>query len=181
MTTLTGARLRLRPIGRADLAASITWRNDADTRALVMGYPFPVTEDMEAAWYDRMLADQGGKRASFGIADLESGALIGFIHLMDIDWVCRSCELGIVIGDKARRGQNFGQEAAQLAVDYAFSGLNLCRIGARVLASNERAITMFRALGFQQEGCLREAAFADGAKINVVMLGLLAGDHDGRS
>jgi RimJ/RimL family protein N-acetyltransferase len=178
MTLLIGARCRLRPVKRADLTASIAWRNDAETRSLVMGYPFPVTEDMEAAWYDRMLADQGGKRVSFGVADPESDAVFGFVHLMDIDWICRSCELGIVIGDTAKRGQNFGHEAAQLAIDYAFSGLNLSRIGARVLASNERALSMFRSLRFQEEGRLRDAAFAGGTKVNVVLLGLLAAEQE---
>jgi diamine N-acetyltransferase len=179
MTVLNGTVCRLRPIHRRDLEASIGWRNDPETRSLVMGYPFPVTEVMETAWYDRALADQAGKRASFAVSDLQTEAAIGFVHLMDIDWVCRSCELGIVIGDRARRGQNFGSEATRLVVDYAFSGLNLARIGVRVAAPNKGAYTLFRKIGFRDEGNLRNAAFVNGRAADVILMGLLAGEQTG--
>ena len=71
---------------------SLAWRNDPATRDAVLGYRFPVTEKMEEGWYDRILADQGGKRVSLAIEDLADSAHVGFVHLSDIDWPCRSAQ-----------------------------------------------------------------------------------------
>jgi RimJ/RimL family protein N-acetyltransferase len=167
---------RLRPINRADLTASIQWRNDPETRDMVMGYAFPVTVDMEQAWYDRALADQGQRRASYAIANGQTDVAAGFIHLTDINWIWRSCELGVVIGESELRGQQIGREAVRQAVRIAFDTLNLTRITVRVLGINERALKMFCAIGFREEGRLRQAANVNGFATDIVILGLLSVD-----
>jgi hypothetical protein len=65
MTLIAGQLCRLRPVRRSDAAVSIGWRNNPEIRNAVMGYCFPVTETMEDQWYDRILADQSGRRATF--------------------------------------------------------------------------------------------------------------------
>ena len=90
MIEMLGTRCRLRPITRADLAQSIIWRNDTATRQSVLGYPFPVTEEMEAAWYEQLGSEQGTTRASFAIEDSSDAVLAGFVHLTEIDWIVRS-------------------------------------------------------------------------------------------
>ena len=176
MNGLAGTRCSLRPITRADLAQSVGWRNDPATRNDVLGYPFPVTDDMEAAWYDRLHAEQGTRRASFAIQDARDGALAGFVHLTEIEWIARSAGFGIVIGDSTRRGKGMGCEATVLAVRYAFETLNLNRVGLRVLASNTTAECIYRSLGFVEEGRLRAAAFVDGQFADVVLMGMLRGE-----
>ena len=173
MTIMVGTRCRLRPLGRSDLSHSIKWRNDPAVRDAVMGYRFPVTEKMEEGWYDGVLADQGGRRASFAIEDLGDGALVGFVHLADIDWPCRSAHFGIVIGETDRQGRGIGSDATILALRYGFDTLNLERIELRVIASNERACHVYLKLGFVEEGRLRQAAFAAGAATDVIVMGLL--------
>src|SRR5437868_11308348 len=128
MTVIVGRKCRLRPVRRADLARSIEWRNNAEIRNAVLGYRFPVTEKMEESWYDRILNEQGQRRASFAIEDLTDGALVGFVHLSDIDWPCRLAHLGIVIGETDRQDRGIGREATELALAYAFETLNLERI-----------------------------------------------------
>jgi RimJ/RimL family protein N-acetyltransferase len=173
MATLAGKKCRLRPVQRSDLARSLEWRNDPDTRSAVLGYRFPVTEEMEEGWYDRVLADQGGKRASFAIEDLADGAHVGFVHLGDIDWPCRSAHFGIVIGDKTRRDRGIGAEATWLVLAYAFGTLNLERVELRVVDSNPRARELYKRFGFVEEGRLRRAAFEAGKAQDVTIMGLL--------
>ena len=139
LTMKTGRRHRLRPKYRNDVAASIAWRNDPETRAMVVDYPFSLTEILVSAWYDSMQADHAGKCASFAIADPQSGTAFGFLLLLDIDWGCRSCELGTILGDPERLGLSIGAEAAGLAVEYAFQDRNLARICARASAVDDRA------------------------------------------
>jgi RimJ/RimL family protein N-acetyltransferase len=176
MTTLIHDKCRLRPVSRADLQTSLAWRNDPELRGMVMGYRFPVTEPMEAAWYDRALADQGVSRANFAIEDAADGAFAGFVHLNDIDWQCRSAEIGILIGLKDRQGKGLGRQAAELALVYAFQTLNLSRITARHLASNSASDRLFVSLGFRNEGRLRKAGYLNGLFDDIVISGLLRED-----
>jgi RimJ/RimL family protein N-acetyltransferase len=177
MTIIVGRKCRLRPLVRSDLARSLEWRNNPVTRNAVLGYRFPVTEKMEEGWYDRILADQGGKRASFAIEDLADGTLVGFVHLSDIDWPCRSAQFGIVIGEVTRQDRGIGLEATELAVVYGFDTLNLERIELRVVDDNARARHVYTKLGFVEEGRLRRAAFVDGVAADVIVMGLLRPEY----
>jgi len=177
MPTLIGRKCRLRPLQKSDLVRSIEWRRDPATRAAVLGYRFPVTEAMEERWYEQVLADQGGRRATFALEDCSDDAHVGFVHLNDIDWPCRSAHFGIVIGDETRRGRGIGTEATKLALAYAFETLNLERIELRVIDTNTQARDLYRRLGFVEEGRLRRAAFDEGAAVDVIVMGLLRGEY----
>lgn len=178
MTLIVGQLCRLRPIRRSDAAISLGWRNDPDIRNAVMGYRFPVTETMEDRWYDQILADQGGRRASFAIEVSGDGAFVGFVHLTEIDWPSRSAQFGVVIGDKSRQHRGVGSEATQLALRYAFDTLNLGRVELRVSEPNARARHVYRKLGFQEEGRLRKAAFIEGAAVDVIVMGILRDEFE---
>ena len=128
---------------------------------------------MEEGWYDRVLADQGSKRATFAIEALTDGALVGFVHLLDIDWPCRLAHFGIVIGETDRQDRGIGSEATALMMVYGFETLNLDRIELRVLDSSVRARHIYARLGFVDEGRLRRAAFVAGAPADVIVMGLL--------
>jgi RimJ/RimL family protein N-acetyltransferase len=176
MTFIVGKKCRLRPLQRTDLARSIEWRNDATTRDAVLGYKFPVTEKMEEGWYDRILADTGGHRASFAVEDAADGMHVGFVHLSDIDWSSRSAHFGVVIGDRERQNRGIGSEATELAMIYGFETLNLDRIELRVVEGNRRARDIYARLGFVEEGRLRRAAFVNGKPVDVMIMGLLRED-----
>ncbi len=173
MTVVVGRKCRLRPLSRGDLVHSLKWRNDPAVRDAVIGYRFPITEKMEEGWYDRVLADQGGKRASFAIEDLADDGLAGFVHLTDIDWPCRAAHFGIVIGETDRQDRGIGNEATALMMAYGFETLNLGRIELRVLDGNVRGRHIYAKLGFVEEGRLRRAAFVAGAPADVIVMGLL--------
>jgi RimJ/RimL family protein N-acetyltransferase len=173
MTFIVGQKCRLRPLRRSDSQASIVWRNDPAVRDAVMGYRFPVTEVMEQNWYDRVLSDSSGKRASFAIEELEGDTLAGFVHLTGIDWSCRSAQFGIVIGEPGRQNQGIGTEATKLALVYAFDTLNLARVELRVVDDNARARQVYAKFGFVEEGRLRRAAYANGRTADVIVMGLL--------
>jgi RimJ/RimL family protein N-acetyltransferase len=170
---MEGRTCRLRPLRASDASESINWRNDAQTRRDALGYAFPVTEAMERAWYDRALADQGGKRVSFAIEDCSDAALIGFVHLTDIDWIARSADFGITVGRKDRRGKGIGTEATRLILGYGFDTLNLERVALRYIEDNRAAARIYEQIGFVVEGRLRSAAFVDGKRYDIVVCGLL--------
>ncbi|MBF0370537.1 MAG: GNAT family N-acetyltransferase [Magnetococcales bacterium] len=173
---LTGQRVCLRPVQITDLDRSLPWRNDPEIRDNVLGYPGAVSREQEERWYQRILEERESNRLVLGVEDLSDGVLVGFIQLSDIDRHDRTAQLGLTIGEKSRQGRGLGREALGLMVDYAFDLLELNRIWIRVVAYNERALTLYRKMGFQDEGILRQHAFRWGSHHNVHLLGLMAAE-----
>ena len=72
---LAGDLVVLRPLRAADRATSVRWRNDPDIRDNILGYRFPITEEMEAQWVDAVLEDRSRTRLVLAIEDKADGAL----------------------------------------------------------------------------------------------------------
>jgi RimJ/RimL family protein N-acetyltransferase len=172
---LAGRRAVLRPLRAADRTTSVRWRNDPDIRDNVLGYRFPVTEAMEADWVDAVLKDQSRTRLVLAIEDKTDGALVGFVYLNNIDWFARNAEFGILIGERNRHGKGLAREALCLVAGYAFETLNLHKLYLRVVAFNKRALALYRAFGFVEEGVQRQQAFLRGRYYDVVLMGLIRG------
>jgi RimJ/RimL family protein N-acetyltransferase len=173
--TLAGRLVVLRPLRSDDRARSVRWRNDPDIRDNILGYRFPVTEAMEADWVEAVLKDQSRTRVVLAIEDKSDGALVGFIYLNNIDWFARNAEFGILIGERSRHGKGLAREALHLVADYAFESLNLHKLYLRVVAFNKRALRLYRAFGFVDEGLQRQQAYLRGRYYDVVLMGLIRG------
>jgi RimJ/RimL family protein N-acetyltransferase len=174
---LAGRLVTLRPLCTADRATSVCWRNDPEIRDNVLGYRFPITEEMEADWIDAVLKDQSRSRVVLAIEDNADGVLVGFGYLNSIDWFARNAEFGILIGARERQGRGLAEETLRLITGYAFETLNLHKIYLRVVAFNERALTLYSRFGFIEEGRQREQAFQRGAYHDVVLMGLLRAER----
>ena len=168
---LEGEVARLRPLCAADCAVSVRWRNDPDIRDNILGYRFPITEEMEAQWVDAVLKDQSRARLVLAIEDKTDGALAGFAYLNGIDWFARHAELGMLIGERSRQGKGLAKEALALVAGYAFETLNLNKLHLRVAAFNARALRLYRDFGFVEEQ--RQQAFIRGRYHDVVLMGLI--------
>ncbi len=172
---LAGRLAVLRPLRAADRITSVRWRNDPDIRDNVLGYRFPITEAMEADWVDAVLKDQSRTRVVLAIEDKTDAALVGFVYLNNIDWFARNAEFGILIGERNRHGKGLAKEALALVAAYAFETLNLHKLYLRVVAFNKRALALYRAFGFAEEGIQRQQAFVRGRYYDVVLMGLIRG------
>ena len=177
---LAGRVASLRPLRASDRAISVRWRNDAEIRDNVLGYRFPVTEEMEAHWVDGVLKDQSRTRVVLAIEDKTDGAFVGLVYLNDIDWFVRNAEFGILIGERSRQGRGLAKDALALVANYAFGTLNLNRLYLRVVAFNKRALRLYRSFGFVEEGVQRRHAFLRGRYYDVVLMGLLRREFEER-
>jgi RimJ/RimL family protein N-acetyltransferase len=168
---LTGDRVVLRPIKRADLPR--LWELIAYFEVAVLGTSGPVLPQSLAefeATFDHDPAQPGKDRAYFAI-ELE-GELIGEAGLHRIDHFSRTCELGIGIG-RAYWGKGFGQDAVRTLVDYAFEHLNMNRVGLYVLAEDPRAVGAYRKAGFVEEGRIRQHAWVRGTYEDELVMSVL--------
>jgi RimJ/RimL family protein N-acetyltransferase len=170
---LAGKVAILRPLRATDHKKSVRWRNDPDIRDNILGYRFPITDEMEADWVGAVLKDQSRSRVVLAIEDRSDAAFVGFAYLNNIDWFARNAEFGILIGERSRHRKGLAKDALALVARYAFATLNLNKLYLRVVAFNQPALRLYRAFGFVQEGIQREQAFIRGRHHDVVLMGLL--------
>ena len=161
MISYQGQISRLRPVKRADIAKTVQWRNNPELRENVLGYRFPVTEEMEQNWFDSVLEDSSRARVVFAIESLLDGELLGLIYLNEIDWIARHCYFGIVIGEQEYHGKGYASDSMETLFAYAFDCLNLRKICLQVAAFNTSAIHLYHKFGFAEEGVLREQIYLE--------------------
>lgn len=169
---LRGERVLLRAMRRDDLTRQWEFNNDLDYELAGGGDP-PMPQSLERlqADFDREAAKGGRDDATFAIE--VDGKYIGGCGLFDVNETARTCELGIGIGDKAYWGQGYGREAVRLLVDYAFRYRNFHKVSLWVHAANERAIRSYQAVGFVEEGRLRQHVWSNGCYDDVIHMGVL--------
>ena len=100
---------------------------------------------------------------------------IGFLHLGEHNpkqFHYRRTEIGINI-ISTHQGQGYGSEAIKWALNWGFhyAGLHKIEIGA--FSHNERAVRLYKRLGFVEEGRLRDHFWHEGAWSDLVMLSML--------
>jgi diamine N-acetyltransferase len=103
---------------------------------------------------------------------------IGIAAFHRIDWVGRMAIFYIAIADMENRSKGFGSETTKLIMDYAFNTLNLNRVQLHVAVKNEKAINVYKKIGFEIEGTLRQAMYQDGKYHDFYVMGLLKKDHN---
>nr|MDQ2998238.1 GNAT family N-acetyltransferase [Chloroflexota bacterium] len=87
---------------------------------------------------------------------------------------------GIGIYDPDYIGNGYGRDAIETLLPWVFRVQNYRRIWLETSSSNERAIRCYRAVGFVEEGRLREHEFLDGQYIDSVLMGLLRSEWEAR-
>ncbi|MBL0059844.1 MAG: GNAT family N-acetyltransferase [Elusimicrobia bacterium] len=88
----------LRALERADLPSLVKWINDAEvTRLLFMGDRPATVERLTEQWETEQ---RGGKDIPFAVCARKGDALLGTTGLYSIQWIMRTAEFRIFLGDK---------------------------------------------------------------------------------
>jgi len=180
---LKSTHISLSPINLDDLPDLYAWINDRDQ--VLMNKPYsPIHEGQHRDWFDAM--HQRNDVIIFGIRLIKTedsspdsviGPLIGTCQLHSINYVHRSAELQIRIGDISAQGMGYGTEATRLLLDFAFRDLNLHRVSLHVFANNEQAIRMYEKSGFVREGVMRKMAHINGIYVDALLMGILREEY----
>lgn len=166
--------IRLRALRGDDWHFTHAWRNDPEIRDAILGHRFPVTGEMEQEWVASVLRHHGHDRAIYAIELCAEDAMVGLVYLNGIDWLHRTADCGIVIGDKSRHRQGLGRRALTLLQTQAFGILNLRKLTARVAAYNQLSLRLFARCGFEREGVQRAQIYLGGEYHDLVLFGRLA-------
>lgn len=167
MTTNT---LYLREITRTDLPKITAWRQQRDLIDSLGDTFRYVNHESDEAWFNHYLANRQ-TQVRLAICREDHGH-IGNVYLLNIDPITRGAVFHIFISEE-HQGQGYGHAATSQALAHGFFDLNLQRISLSVLASNERARSLYKKCGFVEEGIARQAAFKNGHYADVCHLAIL--------
>ena len=174
---LRGAKVVLRAVERDDVEVLAGWAQDYDTWPQVTDKPYvPKTVADTLRAFDAEGSEDyraTGKHVPFAITAADQ--LVGGVALWDIDLHNRCGHLGISLGPDFR-GLGYGSDACRVLLRYAFVDRGLHRVQLEVLADNTTALTSYRAVGFVEEGRMRESAWVTGAFVDEVYMSVLATD-----
>ena len=106
------------------------------------------------------------------IASNETNMEFGIFKLFNIDWQSRSAEAGWDIFEQFR-GKHQGKKLVEAGVAFAFNIMNLRRLDAQILITNERSLKCAQSAGFNIEGCQKKAIFKNYQYIDNLMLGII--------
>lgn len=149
-----------------DLRVVLDWRNDPDIRRHMFTQR-EIRWDEHQRWFEQ--ADADPRRHLFVYED--GGVPRGFVgltmtqHPNVADW-------GFYAAPDAPKGT--GRTMGRLLLDHAFDVAALHKVCGQALAENVRSISYHLAMGFRQEGVLREHHFDGQTYHSVVCFGLLA-------
>ncbi len=131
------------------------------------------SREQELRWIAEVTQDPS--QANFVIYPVESpDQPVGTISLTSIDRRSRNAEYGRIYLSAAARGANMMQRASVILLRYGFDELNLHKIYLRVFSDNERAARMYRGLGFEEEGRMRQQVYKDGVYRDVTYMAVFA-------
>jgi diamine N-acetyltransferase len=103
----------------------------------------------------------------------DDGEPLGFVLLAGLTGEHRTVELRRIV--LVRRGEGVGRRALELVLERAFGELGAHRVWLDVKPRNERARRAYRAVGFVEEGVMRDALSAPGGgRESLVLMSMLA-------
>lgn len=151
------ARLLLRPVSPADVAAVVAYRSRPEVCRYVPFDPMDASDVRArlAGMWSRRTLDQEGQVLVLGAEVAASGELIGDLLLRWISAEDECGELGYVF-HPAHGGRGYATEAAHAVLHLAFDDLRLHRVIARVDARNTPSARVAARLGMRQEARLVE-------------------------
>lgn len=158
-------KVELRPIQTGDLEHLYRWRNDLEIMLRTRQWAM-LEWERHTSWFKSLDPNKDLMRAINarsdykGVEHLEK--IVGVCGLTNIDWVNRSSEVSIYIGDGAFRRKGVAKEAIRQLKVIAFDQMGLHRLWAEVYSFNVAGQNLFIKCGFGYEGYLRDTVWRGG-------------------
>lgn len=135
----------IRPLKIEDAYTSVKWRNDPDVFKYTGNiYDHEITLESELSWIKKVIQAKDEYRCAI----LADSKYVGNIYLTNIhDGVAT---YHIFLGEKDVWGKGIAKQASLLILKYAFESLHLDVVELRVRIKNERAIELYKRVGFTE-------------------------------
>lgn len=171
---MNNKRIYLRALEIDDYKTSINWRRDDNIWSMLGGTKYFVSEMYEKKWVEETIFNT--KDIKLAICLNENDLYIGNVYITNINYINRSCESHVLIGNRSYWNQGYAQEALKEILDFVFRERGMNRVVAYILEDNIGSIKMHKKVGYQHEGILRQSIFKDGTFKNQVIMSILWND-----
>jgi len=172
---LIGKKIYLRALDYDDLSNLACWLNDEKvTYYLQQGDRPPTIEKLKEA-YD--VEGKNEKQIPFAVVDKKSNKNIGWTGLYEINWLNRTAEMRIFVGEKNFWRKGIAYESQKLVTEYGFDKLNLHRIfaGTNIECLGEQGA--LKKLFFTKEGISKEATYRNGKYYDLIHFAILKNQY----
>jgi RimJ/RimL family protein N-acetyltransferase len=171
---IRGTKVVLTALDRQNSETVRAWVNDPEVHRYMLSGHVPVTAEEELRYYDESAASSAIYNFEIHVAD--DLRLVGHCGLINVDLRHRRGEVGIMIGDLGSQNQGYGRDAIVTLLRFAFDTLGLNAVSICAREDNERALHLYRSIGFQDAGRTRETDYAEGRFWDLVILDMLVGE-----
>ena len=170
---ISGRNITLRGLELRDVEALLLYWNDIQFMNF-SGRIAPMSQKEALEWIrSTWIERKQGKSYTFAITTKEDERYFGNISLKILNPISRRADISLGIFIPTFRDKGLGTESLELIINFAFQTLNLLSLELRVFSNNERAIAVYKKLGFQEIGLRRRADFIDGEFLDDLMMDLL--------
>jgi len=172
---LKGEKIYLSPLTKDDISAEyINWLNDSEVCKDNSHATFPNTYSKTLTYLESI--EKSSSEIVFAIRWEKNDVHIGNISIQNINWINRSAEIAILIGNKKYWNKGVGSEAYKLVIGYGFRTLNLNRLSSGQTVTNKGMISVCEKNGMRKEGTLREVLYKNGEYTDAVIYSILLKD-----
>ena len=161
--------MKIREHTKEDIPLRVKWLNNPKVNKLIGDEPGKETDlQKQKDWFDNYEKDENKK--FFTICDNELP--IGIVGLSNISENNKNADLFIAIGEDEYRGKGFGKESMKWILNFAFEELKLNKVNLGVFEENESAVMLYKNIGFEIEGIMKEEVYFDGKFHNFLSMAI---------
>lgn len=157
----------LRPIEYSDLEYLFKWRNDKKIFMQLGGGFFPTSKTEMEKWMDNF-CKKDLNNPKF-IIEFETQP-VGFISLTNINYINRSGDLGIYIGESDFQGKGIATKALTNLESFAKNQLNLRKIKLLMNDNNIGALNLYEKLSYKFVGKYEKERYVNGDWVDVIIM-----------
>jgi RimJ/RimL family protein N-acetyltransferase len=177
MSVIKGPNVYLRPPVPEDAKLWNLWLNDYD---IVLPLGDEVYGKVTEASIKKQIEDYVDSDYFLFTIVTNFDKPIGRCMLFGVDRINAKGMVGIFLGDKNEWGKGYAREAFELLVEYSFRIQNMHSIALGVYEFNNRAIDMYKKIGFTVIGTKRDARKINGKYVNIVLMDILENEYENK-
>jgi [ribosomal protein S5]-alanine N-acetyltransferase len=136
------------------------WFNNEENTKYMQKHYFPNTKKLQLDFFKHNIENNENK-LQLGIVHKADLSFIGIVSLNDIDYINKSCEVSIIIGEKKYHSLNIFIESCQSIINHGFKSLGLKKVSSGTFSKDIDSL-FCKILGFKREGVLKQAVYKEG-------------------
>jgi len=167
-------KIIIRILEARDLENLRKLRNNFLNTSQYLTYPLPINEKNQLNWFESISISPD--KMYFAIEN-EKNQFLGIIRNDEWDKINQSIRTGIDLVPEFR-GKGLAYKTYLIFIEYLFNNVNINRIWLEVIDFNKHAISLYKKIGFIEEGRKRQAVYRNGKFCDYIVMSYLKKDYE---